>query len=114
MNHVLIVDDEADIRESLEAILREEDYAITTAGTAAEALELLRDADYAAVLLDIWLPDGDGLEVLKKIPRKTALTRAHAAGSAQRHSGAPAPRREQGIRAATARHASRHRPVRAH
>lgn len=67
MNHVLIVDDEADIRESLEAILSEEDYVITTAGTAAEALELLRDADYQAVLLDIWLPDGDGLDVLTAI-----------------------------------------------
>ena len=67
MNHVLIVDDEADIRESLEAILREEDYVITTAGTAAEALDLLRDADYQAVLLDIWLPDGDGLDVLAEI-----------------------------------------------
>jgi two-component system nitrogen regulation response regulator NtrX len=67
LNHVLIVDDEADIRESLEAILSEEDYAITTTGTAAEALELLRDADYQAVLLDIWLPDGDGLDVLAAI-----------------------------------------------
>jgi two-component system nitrogen regulation response regulator NtrX len=67
MNHVLIVDDEADIRESLQAILSEEDYLITTAGTAAEALELLRDADYQAVLLDIWLPDGDGLDVLAQI-----------------------------------------------
>jgi two-component system, NtrC family, nitrogen regulation response regulator NtrX len=67
MNHVLIVDDEADIRESLEAILNEEDYVITTAGTAAEALELIRDADYQAVLLDIWLPDGDGLDVLAAI-----------------------------------------------
>ena len=74
MNHVLIVDDEADIRESLEAILSEEDYTITTAGTAAEALELLRDADYQAVLLDIWLsnPGGasgepDGLDVLAAI-----------------------------------------------
>jgi len=67
LNHVLIVDDEADIRESLEAILREEDYIITTAGTAAEALELLRDADYQAVLLDIWLPDMDGLDVLAQI-----------------------------------------------
>ncbi|MGA7159032.1 MAG: sigma-54 dependent transcriptional regulator [Acidobacteriaceae bacterium] len=67
MNHVLIVDDEADIRESLEAILSEEDYTITTAGTAAEALVLLRDADYQAVLLDIWLPDGDGLDVLAAI-----------------------------------------------
>ena len=46
MNHVLIVDDEADIRDSLEAILREEDYAVTTTGTATEALALLRDAPY--------------------------------------------------------------------
>ncbi|HEY4357436.1 MAG TPA: sigma-54 dependent transcriptional regulator [Acidobacteriaceae bacterium] len=67
MNHVLIVDDEADIRDSLEAILREEDYAVTTAATATEALQLLRDADYQAVLLDIWLPDGDGLDVLATI-----------------------------------------------
>ncbi len=69
MNHVLIVDDEADIRSSLEAILREEDYAVTSAGTAGEALTLLRDADYQAVLLDIWLPDGDGLDVLREIRR---------------------------------------------
>ncbi len=69
MNHVLIVDDEADIRDSLEAILREEEYAVTTAGTAAEALTLLRDADFQAVLLDIWLPDGDGLDVLSAIRR---------------------------------------------
>jgi two-component system nitrogen regulation response regulator NtrX len=67
VNHVLIVDDEADIRESLEAILSEEDYAITTAGSASEALTLLRDADFQAVLLDIWLPDGDGLDVLQQI-----------------------------------------------
>jgi len=73
LNHVLIVDDEADIRESLEAILSEEDYVITTAGTAAEALELLRDADYQAVLLDIWLPDGDGLDVLASIRGEQSL-----------------------------------------
>jgi two-component system nitrogen regulation response regulator NtrX len=78
MNHVLIVDDEADIRESLEAILREEEYAITTAGTASEALALMRDADFQAVLLDIWLPDGDGLDVLAKI-REEAGTSARAA-----------------------------------
>ncbi|HEV2577785.1 MAG TPA: sigma-54 dependent transcriptional regulator [Acidobacteriaceae bacterium] len=67
MPHVLIVDDEADIRESLEAILREEDYAITSAGTLAEARTILRDADFQAVLLDIWLPDGDGLDLLAQI-----------------------------------------------
>jgi two-component system nitrogen regulation response regulator NtrX len=81
MNHILIVDDEADIRDSLEAILREEDYVVTTAGTAAEALELLRDADYQAVLLDIWLPDGDGLDVLAQIRGDQSRARGDDAGS---------------------------------
>ena len=67
MNHVLIVDDEADIRESLESILAEEGYFVTSTGTAAEALTLLRDAAYDVVLLDIWLPDRDGLETLGEI-----------------------------------------------
>src|ERR1700761_5873200 len=80
MNHILIVDDEADIRDSLEAILREEEYVVTTAGTAAEALELLRDADFQAVLLDIWLPDGDGLDVLAQI-RGDEPTKSPRAGS---------------------------------
>src|SRR5581483_11488882 len=61
------------IRESLEAILREEDYAITTAGTVAEARTLLRDADFQAVLLDIWLPDGDGLDTIESAVRATKL-----------------------------------------
>ncbi len=69
MNHVLIVDDETDIRNTLEAILREEGYAVTTSGTATEALELLRDASYDVVLLDIWLPDADGLDTLAEIRR---------------------------------------------
>ena len=67
LNHVLIVDDEAEIRESLESILREEGYLVTTAGTAGEALTLLRDAVYDVVLLDIWLPDRDGLDALTEI-----------------------------------------------
>src|SRR5579875_1798630 len=67
MTQILIVDDEADIRESLEAILREESYAVVTAATAQEALTLAREEDFAAVLLDIWLPDGDGLDVLAEI-----------------------------------------------
>jgi len=67
MKHILVVDDEPDIRRTLEAILAEEGYAVTTAGTAAEALELARDAIFDAVLLDIWLPDRDGLDVLKDI-----------------------------------------------
>lgn len=75
MKHVLIVDDEADIRSSLESILRDEEYLVTTSGSAIEALELIRDAEYDAVLLDIWLPDGDGLDVLQRV-RDLGLARA--------------------------------------
>jgi two-component system nitrogen regulation response regulator NtrX len=67
LNHVLIVDDEQEIRESLESILREEEYLVTTAATATEAMALLRDAIYDVVLLDIWLPDRDGLDLLIEI-----------------------------------------------
>jgi len=56
MNHVLIVDDESEIRDSLEGILSEEGYLVTSAATAGEALTLLADAPYDVVLLDIWLP----------------------------------------------------------
>src|SRR5664279_2280062 len=67
MNHVLIVDDESEIRDSLEDILSEEGYLVTTASTAGEALTLLADAPYDVVLLDIWLPDRDGLDALADI-----------------------------------------------
>ena len=64
MNHILVVDDEAEIRSSLEEILCEEGYSVTTAGDAEEALALVRDTPYDVVLLDIWLPGRDGLELL--------------------------------------------------
>ena len=64
MNHILIVDDEAEIRASLEEILREEGYGVAGAGDADEAMLLLRDVPYDVVLLDIWLrprwPRGPG------------------------------------------------------
>lgn len=67
MTHILIADDADDIRESLSDILREEGYAIATTSTAEETLVLLRDAHYDVLLLDIWLPDRDGLDALGEI-----------------------------------------------
>ena len=67
MNHILVVDDEAEIRNSLEEILREEGYGVAGAASAGEALVLLQDVPYDVVLLDIWLPDRDGLDVLADI-----------------------------------------------
>src|ERR1035441_3856311 len=75
MNHILVVDDEAEIRSSLEEILREEGYGVATAATAAEALVLVEDTPYDVVLLDIWLPDRDGLDVLADIHRLAAEMR---------------------------------------
>src|SRR5246500_4489143 len=74
MNHVLVVDDETEIRASLEEILREEGYAVASAASAAEAKVLVQDAPYDVVLLDIWLPDRSGPEGLPEIhqlPRET-------------------------------------------
>lgn len=67
MSHVLIVDDESEIRESLSEILTEEGYNVSGTAHASEALVMLRDAPYDVMLLDIWLPDRDGLEVLTEI-----------------------------------------------
>jgi len=75
MNHVLIVDDEAEIRTSLEEILREESYSVASTGTAAEAIVMLQDAPYDVVLLDIWLPDRDGLDVLGDVHALAAEAR---------------------------------------
>ena len=67
MNHILVVDDENEIRESLEEILREEGYSVSSTPSGAEAILLLRDATYDVMLLDIWLPDRDGLNVLTDV-----------------------------------------------
>ena len=74
MNHILIVDDEPEIRLSLQSILEEEGYLVTAAATAGEALELLRDAAYDVVLLDIWLPDRDGLDALAEIRQMDSVS----------------------------------------
>jgi two-component system nitrogen regulation response regulator NtrX len=75
MNHVLVVDDEQEIRSLLEDILREEGYGVAGAASAAEAMVLLEDAAWDVVLLDIWLPDRDGLDVLGDIRQMTTERR---------------------------------------
>lgn len=75
MSHILIADDEAEICASLEEILREEGYQVTTVGTAAEALTLMQDAFFEVALLDIWLPDRDGLDVMLDVQALAAESR---------------------------------------
>jgi two-component system nitrogen regulation response regulator NtrX len=64
---ILIVDDEAGIRESLGSILREEGYRVETAASGEECLEAARDGTFDLVLLDVWLPGIDGLATLERL-----------------------------------------------
>ena len=63
---ILVVDDEPNIRELLEEILSEEGYEVTTAADAAHARAALREHSYDLTLLDIWMPDTDGISLLKE------------------------------------------------
>jgi DNA-binding NtrC family response regulator len=64
---ILIIDDEAAIRESLEALLDLEGYIVVAAETAEEGLARLAERPYDLVLLDYALPDRNGLEVLTEL-----------------------------------------------
>jgi DNA-binding NtrC family response regulator len=63
---ILVVDDEANIRELLDEILSEEGYQVTTAEDAAHARAARRGQSYDLTLLDIWMPDTDGITLLKE------------------------------------------------
>ena len=64
--HVLVVDDEADIRASIEDILGDEGYAVTVAANAGEARRARAERKFDLVLLDIWMPDTDGITLLRE------------------------------------------------
>ena len=69
--HVLIIDDERPVLMTLEALLKRHGYQVDTAPTATQGLKALRSKPPTLVLLDLRLPDADGLEMLERI--KTEL-----------------------------------------
>ena len=64
---VLVIDDEPDLRTLYELTLLREGYRVETAATVAEARNLLDRNPFAAVITDMRLPDGTGLDLLKEI-----------------------------------------------
>ena len=72
MHNVLIVDDEAGIRESLKGVLQDEGYQASVVESGEACLELLAKRSFDVVLLDIWLPGIDGLDVLEKLKESDA------------------------------------------
>jgi len=71
---ILIVDDEADIRESLETLLSLEGYSIEEAPNATEGLRKMEQVNYDLVLLDLMMPDRSGMEVLKEVRERDTET----------------------------------------
>jgi len=65
-SHVLVVDDEGDIRTLIDEILSEEGYQVTVAADAAEARSARDHDKFDLVLLDIWMPDTDGISLLRE------------------------------------------------
>ena len=71
---ILIVDDEIGIREVLQETLEDEGYTVTLAASAEEARALRNKNRPAMVLLDIWMPDSDGITLLKEWAKNGQLT----------------------------------------
>ena len=65
--HLLLVDDEQGIRQSLSAVLQDEGYQILAVSTGEECLRALEADHFQVVLLDVWMGALDGLEILRRI-----------------------------------------------
>jgi CheY-like chemotaxis protein len=79
MAWVLIADDDASIRDSLESVLHAAGYAIVEVGDGEDALDVLRATPYhAVVLLDLLMPRMNGQTVLDQLKRDPQLARRHA------------------------------------
>ena len=71
---ILVVDDEADIRDLVQEILSEEGYAVEGAANAAEARAACARQAPDLVLLDIWMPDTDGISLLREWQQSQSLS----------------------------------------
>jgi len=72
--HVLVIDDEADIRESLETLLTLEGYEVDLAHNGGEGLRALDAKGYDLVLLDLMMPDMSGMDVLRVVRERDQET----------------------------------------
>ena len=76
---VLVVDDEPSIVDGLRLTLEAEGYAVRIAGSVATALDALVQGDVQAAIVDLMLPDGDGLALTRELARQGAdLAQAYA------------------------------------
>lgn len=65
--HILVIEDEPDIRKNLEYNLIREGYKVTSAGSLKESFDIISANKFSLILLDLMLPDGSGLDLCKKL-----------------------------------------------
>lgn len=73
---LLVVDDEPDLRTLYELTLLREGYDVETAGSVEQAMEQLKERAYSAVITDMRLPDGTGLDILRWLEQSARLEKA--------------------------------------
>ncbi len=76
-SHILIVDDDDKIRELLKEFLTENNFLVSTAADAAEALEKLNSISFDLIIIDIMMPGMNGYELTKKIRESTLVPLIH-------------------------------------
>ena len=72
---ILVVDDDENIRNTMKTILEDEGYIVDLAATGSEAIQKTKKSAYNIALLDIRLPDMEGVELLKLIKDTVPRTR---------------------------------------
>ncbi len=70
MSNILIIDDEPGIRTVLSDIIRDENHNVISAGDGFDGLRLLKEESIDLVILDVWLPNMGGIDVLKEIKKE--------------------------------------------
>jgi len=65
--NILIIDDEATLRDRLAGVLKEDKWHVQTAGDGASALKEVSERDFDLIICDLMLPDSNGIEILKKV-----------------------------------------------
>ena len=73
MNEILVVDDEPDIRQVIEDILRDEGFTVLAATNGRNMLKLLETVTPSLILLDVMMPDMNGIDAFQVMQRSSKL-----------------------------------------